>query len=73
MSATLPTRKIGNVEVSALGYGGMGISAYYGAVASDEERFKFLDKLYEHGINHWDSADVYGDSEELFGKWSVTL
>jgi aryl-alcohol dehydrogenase-like predicted oxidoreductase len=36
----LPTRKIGSTEVSALGYGAMGISAFYGSVESDEERFK---------------------------------
>ncbi|KAJ3556882.1 hypothetical protein NM688_g1780 [Phlebia brevispora] len=69
MPASLPTRKIGNSEVSAIGYGGMGISAFYGSVAPDEERLKFLDTLYERGCNHWDSADVYGDNEELIGKW----
>lgn len=37
---SLPTRKIGSTEVSALGYGAMGISAFYGSVESDEERFK---------------------------------
>lgn len=32
------TRKIGDVEVSAIGYGAMGLSAFYGQVGSDEER-----------------------------------
>jgi hypothetical protein len=35
-----PTRKIGSTEVTALGYGAMGISFAYGSVDSDEERFK---------------------------------
>jgi aryl-alcohol dehydrogenase-like predicted oxidoreductase len=28
-----------------------------------------LDAAYEQGCTHWDTADVYGDSEELIGKW----
>jgi hypothetical protein len=37
---SLPTRKIGNDEVTAIGWGAMGISAFYGSVESDEERLK---------------------------------
>lgn len=37
---TLPTRKLGDVNVSALGFGAMGISAFYGPTEPDEERFK---------------------------------
>jgi hypothetical protein len=40
MPPTLPTRKIGGTDVSAIGYGAMGISAFYGAVENDEERLK---------------------------------
>ncbi|KAI0688015.1 Aldo keto reductase [Cytidiella melzeri] len=69
MSPTLPTRKIGTDSVTAIGWGAMGLSAYYGAAAPDEERLKFLDDLYATGCTMWDSADVYGDSEELLGKW----
>jgi len=47
----------------------MGLSAFYGAVASDDERFKVLDRVYELGQTNWDSADIYGDSEDLIGKW----
>ncbi len=28
-----------------------------------------LDAVYENGITHWDTADVYGDSEKLMGQW----
>ncbi|CAE6471982.1 unnamed protein product [Rhizoctonia solani] len=28
-----------------------------------------LDRLLELGCTHWDSANVYGDSEELIGSW----
>jgi aryl-alcohol dehydrogenase-like predicted oxidoreductase len=36
----LPTRKIGNTEVTAIGWGGMGLSIAYGPPLPDEERFK---------------------------------
>lgn len=28
-----------------------------------------LDRAYELGQHNWDSADIYGDSEDLLGKW----
>jgi aryl-alcohol dehydrogenase-like predicted oxidoreductase len=67
----LPTRKLGKngPEVTALGFGAMGLSAFYGAPESDEERFKVLDRAYELGERNWDSADVYMDNEDLIGKW----
>lgn len=36
----LPTRKLGNDDVTAIGYGAMGIAAFYGSVDSDEDRLK---------------------------------
>jgi len=36
----LPTRKIGNDNVTAMGFGLMGLSAFYGDIEGDEERFK---------------------------------
>ncbi|TFK49236.1 Aldo/keto reductase [Heliocybe sulcata] len=66
---SLPTRKIGNDAVTAIGYGAMGIAAFYGKVAPDEERLKFLDELYASGCTNWDTANIYMDSEELIGKW----
>ncbi|RDX46115.1 Aldo/keto reductase [Lentinus brumalis] len=67
--AQLPTRKIGNTDVTAIGYGAMNIAAAYGDVLSDEERFKLLDAVYELGCTNWDTADIYFDSEDLIGKW----
>lgn len=34
---------------------------------------QFLDDLYASGCTMWDSANVYGDSEDLIGKWYVLL
>lgn len=33
-----------------------GLSAFYGKVDTDEERFKVLDRAYELGETHWDST-----------------
>ena len=52
-----------------MGYGMMGLSAFYGKPLPDEERLEFLDHVYESGCTNWDSADMYGDSEDLLGKW----
>ncbi|KAK3334145.1 NADP-dependent oxidoreductase domain-containing protein [Cercophora scortea] len=67
----LPTRKLGKngPDVPAIGFGLMGMSVAYGSVGSDEERLKVLDRAWELGATNWDSADMYGDSEDLLGKW----
>ena len=69
--AQLPTRQLGKngPQVTAIGFGGMGLSIAYGAVDSDESRLDFLDKVYGAGVKFWDSADAYGDNEDLIGKW----
>ena len=64
-----PTRKIGNTQVSALGFGAMGLSIAYGDVPSDSERLDFLDAVYARGCTFFDTSDSYGDNEALLGKW----
>lgn len=65
----LPEHKLGKngPKVTAMGYGAMGLSAFYGEKKPDEERFAILDKLYKEGELFWDSADVYMDNEDLLG------
>ncbi|KAK5624978.1 hypothetical protein RRF57_000694 [Xylaria bambusicola] len=65
------TRKLGNEgpEIPATGFGLMGFSLGYGASEGDEERFKLLDRAWELGCTNWDTADIYGDSEDTIGKW----
>ncbi|EXJ92542.1 alcohol dehydrogenase [Capronia epimyces CBS 606.96] len=67
----LPTRKLGKngPQVTALGYGTMGLSAFYGTPKPDEERYAVLDHVYKSGDLFWDTADIYGDSEDLLGRW----
>ncbi|TLD32969.1 hypothetical protein PspLS_00028 [Pyricularia sp. CBS 133598] len=69
--AQIPTRRMGKdgPEVACIGFGLMGLSTAYGAVGTDEERFKVLDRAWEIGATNWDTADMYGDSEDLLGKW----
>lgn len=56
--------------IPAIGFGLMGLSSHsYGPPPDDEERFALLDRAYEIGARFWDSSDLYGDNEELLGKW----
>ena len=41
----------------------------YSFSSPDEERLKLLDRAWELGCTNWDTADAYGDSEDLIGKW----
>jgi aryl-alcohol dehydrogenase-like predicted oxidoreductase len=61
MAPTVPTRQLGQngPHVSALGFGLMGLSIFYGKKLPDEERLKFLDYVFEKGETFWDSSDVY--------------
>lgn len=63
------TRSFGGKTFNAIGYGCMGLSIAYGSVGTDEGRLKVLDAVYASGCTFWDTADVYGDNEELIGKW----
>ncbi|KAJ7925414.1 hypothetical protein B0H13DRAFT_1491193, partial [Mycena leptocephala] len=75
------TRKIGNSTFPPIGFGAMGISSPYGAVESNEERFKVRMRTLVLGVRllnscrswthklGWDTAGLYGDSEELIEKW----
>lgn len=67
MPSQLPTRKLGKhgPEVTALGFGTMGLSAFYGTVKPDEERFAVLDRVYESGCLNWDTADSTWESCHL--------
>jgi aryl-alcohol dehydrogenase-like predicted oxidoreductase len=71
MGGSMPRRQLGKngPKVSAIGYGSMGLSVFYGTPASDEERFKVLDRVIELGSTYIDTADMYGDSEDLLGKY----
>jgi aryl-alcohol dehydrogenase-like predicted oxidoreductase len=62
-------RKLGDLEVSAIGLGCMGMSAFYGA-HDDNESIKVINEALDSGITLLDTADMYGPwtNEELVGK-----
>ncbi|KAI0783836.1 Aldo/keto reductase [Irpex lacteus] len=47
----------------------MSLSPFYGTPRPEEEQLKFLDDLYATGCTFWDTADAYGNSETVIGKW----
>ncbi|KAH0579743.1 Aldo-keto reductase yakc [NADP+] [Termitomyces sp. J132] len=60
--------------VSAIGLGtmGMGSGAALGTIygANDDKvTFEMLTYAANRGMTFWDTADVYGHSEDLIGKW----
>ena len=60
----------GNLEVSALGLGCMGMSFSYGPPADKQEMIALLRAAVERGITFFDTAEVYGPftNEELVGE-----
>lgn len=62
------TRKLGSLEVSALGLGCMGMSAFYGSTDQAESEAT-IHRALELGINFLDTAQLYGPltNEELVG------
>jgi aryl-alcohol dehydrogenase-like predicted oxidoreductase len=63
------TRKLGSLEVSALGLGCMGMSAFYGS-ADEDEAIATIHRALELGVNFLDTAQLYGPmtNEELVGR-----
>lgn len=67
----MKTRRLGRngPEVSALGLGCMGMSAFYGATDRDQS-LATLDRALELGVTLFDTAEMYGPhaNEELLGQ-----
>jgi aryl-alcohol dehydrogenase-like predicted oxidoreductase len=63
-------RKLGNLEVSALGLGCMGMSSAYGPPADKGEMIALMRTAIERGITFFDTAEAYGPfaNEELVGE-----
>src|ERR1700691_440478 len=63
-------RKLGSLEVSAIGFGCMSISANYGPAADKNQGIDVIRAAYEKGVTFFDTAEVYGPytNEDLVGE-----
>ena len=62
---------LGDLEVSRLGLGAMGMSqAYTGAASDDEESIRTIHRALDLGVDFVDTAEIYGPyvNEELVGR-----
>jgi aryl-alcohol dehydrogenase-like predicted oxidoreductase len=50
----------GGLEVSAVGYGCMGLEAVYGPATDRQEGVRIIRAAFERGVTHFDTAEVYG-------------
>jgi len=69
---TLQTRTLGRAgpQVSGLGLGCMGMSAFYGNRVEDAASIALIHQALEWGVTLFDTADIYGPhtNEELLGR-----
>lgn len=63
-------RNLGTLEVSALGYGCMGLSAGYGDPQPAPDAIRLIRDAFDRGVTFFDTAEVYGPyaNELLVGE-----
>lgn len=68
--SSMNTRKLGNLEVTELGFGCMNIAWAYGNAPDKEDSIKLIRKAYEEGVRFFDTAEIYGPhiSERITGE-----
>jgi aryl-alcohol dehydrogenase-like predicted oxidoreductase len=64
------TARLGDLEVSRIGLGAMGMSGSYGAAPDEAESIRTVHRALELGVNLIDTAEMYGPfhNEELVGR-----
>src|SRR5882757_2876915 len=64
------TTYLGDLEVSRIGLGAMGMSGSYGAVTDEAESIRTIHRALDLGVTLLDTAEVYGPyhNEELVGR-----
>src|ERR1700758_5107139 len=63
--------RLGGVDVARIGFGAMGMSAYYtGAREDDEQSIRAIRRAIDLGVTLIDTAEIYGPSlnAELAGR-----
>jgi hypothetical protein len=71
----MQTRKLGTLEVSALGLGCMSMSSAYGPAADKHGMIKLIRAAHDRGVALFDTAEAYGPfvNEELVGEALVPI
>ena len=68
----MKTRTLGSsgIQVSAIGYGCMGLTGAYGDAASRQDAVAIIRAAVERGVTLFDTAEAYGPftNEELVGE-----
>lgn len=69
-SNNMTTRKLGKLEVSALGLGCMNMSGNYNAPADVPQSIRNIRTAFDNGVSFFDTAEIYGPyiNEELVGE-----
>jgi aryl-alcohol dehydrogenase-like predicted oxidoreductase len=59
------------LEVSALGYGCMGLETVYGPATDRKQAIGIIRAAFERGVTFFDTAEAYGPftNEQLVGDW----
>lgn len=66
----MKTRKLRELEVSAIGMGCMGFSTAYGQTPTEKESIRLMREAHDMGCTFYDTAEIYATyrNEELVGK-----
>jgi len=66
----MKTRKIGSLEVSAIGLGCMGMTSAYGPGGERDAMIRLIRDAFDRGVTHFDTAEAYGPfiNESLVGE-----
>lgn len=66
----LPQRRLGSLQVSAIGLGCLPMVGYYGGTYAKMDMIALIRRAYDSGVTFFDTAEVYGPytSEEWVGE-----
>jgi aryl-alcohol dehydrogenase-like predicted oxidoreductase len=66
----MKTRTLGSLEVSAMGYGCMGLTGMYGQPTARPDAIRIIRTAFDRGVTFFDTAEAYGPfaNEELVGE-----
>ena len=70
LASSMAYRKLGALEVSAIGLGCLPMVGYYGGKYDKHEMIALIRRAYDEGVTFFDTAEVYGPhtSEEWVGE-----